>query len=801
MFRLSARHTYLLLSFLVAFVSFVSPVSYVSAQDILDLTELQKELEAKQAELDAFEPMLLDNTFDDETLFETRQSVKGLRTRSSEIQNLVNPMSASVAANLADIGSAPDEESGLEEPENIRELREKLTKESQIIQGILTQAEALSSKSTRFLEQLATLQCTQFIGKILENSISPFNARLWKEMHGDKLQVIQSIREGWSSLFAGRSDQDKQIAIDMLRVIGGALLLLFILVVMVNTRMLRRDISAMNEPKLGKRLRSTGVYILISMSVAVLSLIILAFVAGKYGLLQQINQRMFYQLLGFSLFIIYVLVSLCSLMAGEVIRKKVGILGLATVILYAIDYSFLFFGRHLSVPVELVIVQSFLSTTLFSVLMLIFSIALVQRQEEARVFLFKRRFFYASAIVGVLIFIANALGYVALTRFIFEQTVLLTSFIITVLILRAMLRPLLVWVEHFFYRNPEKEDNLALFWLCFLTDTVLGLLSLPLIAAIVGVEWEGIRVLIYQAVSGFKVGGITISLISLAGSILLFIVLLFITRLIQKILANKVLPKTRMEESVRLSFVQIFGYIGLTIAFMAAVSSVGFDLSNLALIAGALSVGIGFGLQSIVSNFVSGLILLFERPIKVGDWVILNSGEGVVKRISVRATEIETLDRTAIIIPNSELISASVTNWTHKDRTGRLTISVGVSYDSDPQRVYDLLLEVAKESDLVLSSPLPSVLFRDFGDSALIFELRIFIRNITDRYKIATKLRLDIWKKLKEEEIEIPFPQRDLHIRSASGLNGEEPLSPSNSSEKGQVKKKAQNKKNAASGE
>ena len=143
-----------------------------------------------------------------------------------------------------------------------------------------------------------------------------------------------------------------------------------------------------------------------------------------------------------------------------------------------------------------------------------------------------------------------------------------------------------------------------------------------------------------------------------------------------------------------------------------------------------------------------------------------------MKKISVRATEIETLDRTSIIIPNSELISSSVKNWTHKDRIGRVIITVGVSYNCDPKRVHDLLLEVARDNGSVLSSPLPSIHFRDFGDSALIFDLRVFLRNITDKFAVATTLRLEIWEKLKAEGIEIPFPQRDLHIRSADGMKG-----------------------------
>ncbi|MFP4464643.1 MAG: DUF3772 domain-containing protein [Alphaproteobacteria bacterium] len=774
MFKSLVRCLFLRLGvFLFLFASIAAGNSTFS-QEISDLNVLQKELEDKQAKLDSYEPMLLDNMFDDETLFETRQDVKSLRARSEEIQGLVVPLDVSVNADLSDIGDPPDEESGMEEPENIRQLREKLTKESLMIKGILTQAEALSSKSTRFLEQLAALRRAQFVDKILENSVSPFNAKLWEEVQGDKIKVMKSLRDGWAFLFSGEGLNGNAEVMTVLRLIGGALALVFFLIVMVNTRILRRDIRAMKDPTLNRKLRHVGLNISIAMGVTVFGLFLMVFVAEQHAVLEGLETNLLYRVLGAGLFLIYGVTNTWFLMISGVIRKKVGLLGMAVVVLYFIDFVFLVVGRHLGVPVELVIVQSFLSTILFSVLLLVFSIALVRREEERRVFLFKRRFFYISAIIGVFIFVANALGYVALTRFVFEQTVLLTNFFVGALILRAMIYPVLVWIEHFFYSNPDKEDNLALFWLVFLTDTMLVLLSLPLVAAIVGVEWEGIKLLIYQSISGIKVGGITISLISMASAVLLFIGLLFLTRFIQRMLAQNVLPKTRMEESVRFSFIQIVGYFGLTISLMAAVSSVGFDLSNLALIAGALSVGIGFGLQSIVNNFVSGLILLFERPIKVGDWVILTSGEGVVKRISVRATEIETLDRTAIIIPNSELISSSVKNWTHRDRMGRLMIVVGVSYKSDPQRVHDALLDVAKNSDLVMSSPLPAVIFQDFGDSALIFELRVFIRNVTDRFRIATQLRLDIWQRLKEEGIEIPFPQRDIHIRSAEGLDREE---------------------------
>ncbi|MEL7029010.1 MAG: mechanosensitive ion channel domain-containing protein, partial [Pseudomonadota bacterium] len=187
--------------------------------------------------------------------------------------------------------------------------------------------------------------------------------------------------------------------------------------------------------------------------------------------------------------------------------------------------------------------------------------------------------------------------------------------------------------------------------------------------------------------------------------------------------------------------------------------------SNLAIIAGALSVGIGFGLQSIVNNFVSGLILLFERPIKVGDWIVTNSGEGLVKRISVRSTEIETFDRSSIIVPNAELISAAVTNWTYKDKIGRVIVPVGVTYDADPAEVIEILEKVARDLPVVLDYPAPFVYFDEFGDSSLNFQLRAYIRDINSSLSARTQIRVGIFNALKEAGIEIPFPQRDLHVK------------------------------------
>ena len=203
-------------------------------------------------------------------------------------------------------------------------------------------------------------------------------------------------------------------------------------------------------------------------------------------------------------------------------------------------------------------------------------------------------------------------------------------------------------------------------------------------------------------------------------------------------------------------------------AALIALSIAGVTFQNLAIIAGALSVGIGFGLQNIVNNFVSGLILLFERPIRTGDWIVVGGVEGHVRRISIRSTQIETFDHADVIVPNSDLISGNVTNWMLRDNYGRVRIPVGVAYGSDTQRVKEILLRVAREHPLVVSNSRvvsdPYVLFLSFGDSSLNFELRAHVRHVDRRLTVLSDLNFAIDDAFREAGVEIPFPQRDLHI-------------------------------------
>ena len=241
---------------------------------------------------------------------------------------------------------------------------------------------------------------------------------------------------------------------------------------------------------------------------------------------------------------------------------------------------------------------------------------------------------------------------------------------------------------------------------------------------------------------------------------------------VQALLLEEVLPKRNVEPGVGLSISRLIQYILILVGFLLALTVLGFTLTNLTILGGAIGVGIGFGLQAIVNNFASGIILLFERPIRVGDMIQLVDLPCQVKKIGLRSTVVTSRDDADIVIPNSDLITNQVTNWTLSERRMRLRIPVGVAYGSDVPLVMRILKEVAESNLSVLSDPAPSVLFLNFGDSSLDFELRIWIKDFLDRKRIQSELNHAIESRFRSEGIEIPFPQRDLHVRSVDESPG-----------------------------
>ncbi len=383
------------------------------------------------------------------------------------------------------------------------------------------------------------------------------------------------------------------------------------------------------------------------------------------------------------------------------------------------------------------------------------------------------------AIVGAIVVCAVA-GYLPLARFLAQQLIVTGSIL-------ALIYLLLLWVDGF-AQGFSDDDTIVGGWLkrsaalerarreqlalpisLFLKFAVL-VLSVPLIMLQWGYTGPDIREWYWQLFFGLRIGNTDVTFGALLASILVFGVGYAAARLFQGWLDARVLQPAGISGGVRNSIRTGIGYIGIVIAALTAFSYAGFSLSNIAIIAGALSVGIGFGLQNLVNNFVSGLILLAERPIRVGDLVVVGGEEGYVRKISVRSTELETFDRAHVLIPNSYFVSEKVKNWTFRNNVRRIAIPIGVAYGSDPRQVQAVLLKVAVDNSDVLKTPAPAVMLDEFAPACVNFTLYAFIADISKTGSVRTELSMAILEAFNEAGIVIPFGQTDVTIRKMDWL-------------------------------
>lgn len=376
------------------------------------------------------------------------------------------------------------------------------------------------------------------------------------------------------------------------------------------------------------------------------------------------------------------------------------------------------------------------------------------------------------SIFFVVVMVVEISGKSLLALYLFDSLIRSLSVVLVFVLFMYMMNGGVEWLfsASFLRRSmAAKSDETAAITrrVAHFIDAVFSMLvMLPVVLMIWGV-YESLELAMKGMLTlGFNLGSQRISF----GLVLVSAAILYgsylISWIMQKLLMDEVLGGKGVEKGVRLSIGRLVHYVIIFIGFLLAISILGFEITKITILLSALGVGIGFGLQGIVNNFVSGLILLFERPVRVGDTVEINGIWAEIARIGIRATRVQTFDQADLIIPNADLINNQVINWTLSNRKVRLRIAVGVAYGSDVGRVMETLSACAKDNDMVTAYPAPQVLFLRFGESSLDFELRAHVWNSDQRLEARSDLHQEIDRRFREAKIEISFPQRDLRLRS-----------------------------------
>jgi len=454
---------------------------------------------------------------------------------------------------------------------------------------------------------------------------------------------------------------------------------------------------------------------------------------------------------------------------------------IALAVIHVVDY---FIGRSneiFSAPLNLTVAKSLISSLLISaVLVMIALVKPFHDRESGRALGWPTWIRIPLLLIAIFIIAAAVSGYIGLARFAAAQVVVIGAILATIFIgvqAGQVMAAEGVFphstigtrLKQKFSLSDTALDQLGLV-LSFVVYAALFIIGLPLILLQWGFNQLDIQTWLYRILTDIRIGNISISLIGILFGMVVFVVGFLVTLRFQRWLDGTVMARSRVDPGVRNSIRTIVGYTGIAVAAVIGLSAAGFDLSSLAIIAGALSLGIGFGLQKIFSNFISGFILIFDRSIKPGDVITIGNRFGWVQELNARYVVVRDRDGVEALIPNENLITTEVTNWSYSDRSVRQRLPVSISYHDDPELAMKLMVDSALELPSVLMTPEPVARLLRFGDNGIELELRIWIEHPDNGIaNVVSDINLAFWKNFKEHGITIPFPQRDIHILESPG--------------------------------
>lgn len=716
-----------------------------------------------------------------DTLEELRSDVAVYRDRLLEEESRGDPRLETLQSQLEALGAPPEEGA---EPEEIAQRRTSLQNQISELQAPLLQAEEAYNRADGIIQEIDEEIRSRQTARLLQRGPSPLNPTLWAPALTSLFTPAQElIRE----VAANLSDAVKQNALaDQMP----AILFLTALAALFLFRG-PRLIDRLGHWLRQKTKRGTGVWrtILSFLRVIVptVGLMILAFAVSMTGLLGDEGTQILFVLPSL-LFVVL----LARWLADETFSEDETVFTIALTQerrtearyyvnslswLLALNTLLTFLSDDGTWSAETRAVAGFVTHVLCG--LILFRLGQILRQsgpqhtddtatdDEAVPLSFPSRLArlvgQGALLVGVLGPILSAIGYFNIAEGLIFPTIMTLGLFAFLLVCQRFARD----VYHLIMGTPLDENQSLI---PVMTGSILTLISLPILALIWGARTSDLTELWARFQAGFSFGDTRISPTDFLTFLIVFMMGYVLTRLLQSGLRGSVLPKTKIDKGGQTAIVSGIGYLGIFLAAIIAITAAGIDLTALAFVAGALSVGIGFGLQNIVQNFVSGIILLIERPISEGDWIEVNGQHGTVRDISVRSTRIETFDRTEVIVPNADLVSNSVTNYTRGNTLGRLVLDVGVAYGTDTRKVEDILYRIARNHDMVLMNPEPFVHFKGFGADSLDFDVRMILRDVTKTLAVRTEVNHQITEAFAKEGIEIPFAQRDIWLRNPEAL-------------------------------